>query len=187
MNVLGADPSLSHSGFVHCEARHDVGAPGHVRSYPIRTALDKHAHALARLSWISSRLHALLDVAEEVHGPGVMYVEGYAFGSKTGREALGEWGGQVRLSAWERGWTVITVPPTVLKKFVLGKGVGEKSLMLQQVYKRWGFEAKDDNEGDAYALMRFGLLHQCAAHETLPKSTLELFKNVLVYAPRVRA
>jgi Holliday junction resolvasome RuvABC endonuclease subunit len=167
-------------------ARLDVGAPGHVRSYPVRTALDKHAHALARLSWIATRFDAILDVAEEVHGPGTMYVEGYAFGAKTNREVLGEWGGQVRLRAWERGWTVITVPPTVLKKFVLGRGVGEKSLVLQQVLKKWAFEAADDNEGDAYALMRFGLLHQCQKHLELPKSTLELFKGVEAYPARAR-
>lgn len=48
------------------------------------------------------------------------------------------------------------VPPTTLKKFVTGKGNAEKSLMIREVYKRWGFDAADDNQADAVGLLQVG-------------------------------
>lgn len=47
------------------------------------------------------------------------------------------------------------VPPTELKKFVTGKGQCKKNLMLMKCYKKWKFEADDDNICDAYCLARF--------------------------------
>lgn len=47
------------------------------------------------------------------------------------------------------------VPPTKLKQFVTGKGRCEKNLMLMKCFKKWGFEAPDDNICDAYCLTRY--------------------------------
>lgn len=45
------------------------------------------------------------------------------------------------------------VPPTTLKKFVGVKG--KKNLIAREVYKRWKYEADDDNLVDAYAIARW--------------------------------
>ena len=41
----------------------------------------------------------------------------------------------------------------------MGIGRGPKSQMLLQVFKHWGYEAKDDNRADAYGLAAMGLAH----------------------------
>jgi len=97
--------------------------------------------------------------------PGAAALEGYSFGSKNGRGAAGELGGVVRLAAHDAGVRLLVVPPTVLKKYVTGKGTGDKAVMLLHVYKRWGFETDDHNVADAYALARF------AETATVPQET----------------
>ena len=49
------------------------------------------------------------------------------------------------------------VPPTVLKKFVTGKGNSKKDEMRLGAYKRWAFEDKSDDVVDAYCLAQMGL------------------------------
>lgn len=82
-------------------------------------------------------------------------IEGYAFGSQMAN-MLGELGGVVKLTLKLVGpWYPLIVPPTVLKKYVTGKGQGvSKSQIMLHVYKKWGVELNDDNAADAYALAR---------------------------------
>jgi crossover junction endodeoxyribonuclease RuvC len=61
-------------------------------------------------------------------------------------------GTTVRLALHERGLPFAIIAPSQLKKFVTGKGCGEKSMILREVYKRWGIDAKDDNQADATVL-----------------------------------
>lgn len=63
----------------------------------------------------------------------------------------------VRWHLYKRGISYLLVPPTTLKKFVTGKGNAEKSLMLLEVYKRFGVSAANDNEADAVGLLYIGL------------------------------
>lgn len=82
-------------------------------------------------------------------------IEGYAFGSQMAN-MLGELGGLVKLTLYEIGpYYPLIVPPTMLKKYVTGKGQGiSKSQILLHVYKKWGVELNDDNAADSYALGR---------------------------------
>ena len=81
-------------------------------------------------------------------------MEGYAFGSQMAN-MLGELGGMVKMTLREMGKYPLIVPPTVLKKYVAGKGQGvAKSQMLLNVYKTWGVEFNDDNAADSYALAK---------------------------------
>lgn len=82
-------------------------------------------------------------------------IEGYSMGSSHGREMAGELGGAVRMRIAEWGFKFLDVPPTTLKKFVTGKGVAPKEVMLREVYRRWGFDADSNDEADAYALARY--------------------------------
>lgn len=59
------------------------------------------------------------------------------------------------LGADHRGAYPLQVAPTMLKKYVTGKGTGvQKNQMLLHTYKRWGVEFNDDNAADSYGLAR---------------------------------
>lgn len=80
-------------------------------------------------------------------------IEGYAFGSQMAN-MLGELGGLVKLSLRDNfDIYPLIIPPTVLKKYVTGKGQGvSKSQIMLHVYKKWGVELNDDNAADSFAL-----------------------------------
>jgi len=109
-----------------------------------------------RLLNIQEKLWAILEdtlTASEV----VVGMEGYAFGSQMANMA-GELGATVKLllhtilDKWHGQYPYI-IPPTVLKKYVTGKGSGiQKNQILLQVYKNWGVEFNDDNAADSYSL-----------------------------------
>ena len=84
-------------------------------------------------------------------------MEGYAFGSQMANMA-GELGAVVKLTLRDILWNhhgkyPYIIPPTVLKKYVTGKGTGvQKNQILLQVFKKWSIEFNDDNAADSYAL-----------------------------------
>lgn len=89
-------------------------------------------------------------------------VEGYAFGRARGGSAsvfqLAELSGVIRYNLIYRDGipptNIALIAPTVVKAFATGKGNSAKSLILLGVYKRWGFEFKDDNQADAFTLSK---------------------------------
>jgi crossover junction endodeoxyribonuclease RuvC len=87
----------------------------------------------------------------------VVAMEGYAFGSQMANMA-GELGAVVKLQLRDtlykyHGAYPYIIPPTVLKKYVTGKGTGvQKNQILLHVFKKWGVEFNDDNAADSYAL-----------------------------------
>lgn len=87
-------------------------------------------------------------------------MEGYSYGSKHQREAMGECGGLTKVSLVRAFGSLnkvsypTIVSPNDLKKFVTGHAVAEKSLMLKTVYRKWGVDLDDDNLADAYAAAR---------------------------------
>jgi len=87
-------------------------------------------------------------------------IEGYAMGARNQREALGEWGGVLRLLLMKLDFKKIAVvAPNTLKKFVIGhakKGQSGKEVMLLQAYKRWGREFDDNDKCDAFCLAKAG-------------------------------
>jgi hypothetical protein len=49
----------------------------------------------------------------------------------------------------------LQVAPTMLKKYITGKGTGvQKNQILLHTYKKWGVEFTDDNAADSYGLAR---------------------------------
>lgn len=84
-----------------------------------------------------------------------VYVEGYSFGSRIGQAfSIGEWGGVLKKCLYELGYQVTLIPPTVLKKFVTGKGNAKKELMMLEVFKKWKESFNNNNLADAYGLAR---------------------------------
>lgn len=174
-NVLGVDPSLTHTAAHHWSSSFlaDGSLPFSIKSTP-----DQFDHSIARIDALAKAFEHELATAERLHGgPGLLVVEGYAFGAANQREALGEWGGQVRRIAYARGWRILVVPPTTLKKYVTGKGVCEKDGVRMEVLDRWAYKSIDNNDADAYALARLGLDYLAFERgDTISKSTVELFK-----------
>lgn len=50
----------------------------------------------------------------------------------------------------------LSVAPTMLKSFLTGKSSSHKSEVLAEVNSRWGVDASNDDEADAYGLAKFG-------------------------------
>lgn len=89
---------------------------------------------------------------ERVH----LAIEGYAHGSRFNREKLGELGGLIKTVWFEfSGGAPLVVPPTVLKKYVTGKGTAKKDAMVLAVNDKWQAGIKNDNLADAYALAHY--------------------------------
>jgi len=60
----------------------------------------------------------------------------------------------VRHRIWADGLPFVIVSPGQIKKFATGNGRSDKSLVVREVYRRWGVEADDDNQADACVLSR---------------------------------
>lgn len=146
--VIGVDQSYTGFGY-------SVDGVAKKKAFP----LSKYTNEVERLIGIRDWLRSWVDTEDEPSNGGVdlVVMEGYAPGSKFGREVAGELGGIVKLAVWEvMEQAPLIVPPPSLKKFVTGKGNAKKNEMLLGVYKQWGESFSDDNQADAYALEQFG-------------------------------
>jgi Holliday junction resolvasome RuvABC endonuclease subunit len=150
---LGIDPSLT--GFC-AQLRWGSSA---FETFHIYTKPGSFPSFEARLDHIMRELRGVLaSVKVTAYGaPLLAAVEGVSYGSKNGAKAVEMHAvhAVTRWLLWRSGVPWLDVPPTTLKKFVTGSGVSEKNLMILKVFKRWGFEAKDDNEADACGLAEF--------------------------------
>lgn len=110
-----------------------------------------------RLYWISEYLKKVFNGLAS-HADNIdVGMEGYAYGSIMANMA-GELGAVVKLACYTsldqfHGKYPYIIPPTMIKKYVTGKGTGvQKNQILLNVYKKWGVEFTDDNAADAYAI-----------------------------------
>ena len=93
-------------------------------------------------------------------------------------------GTTVRMALYERGIPFVVISPNSLKKFVTGKGVGDKSMILREVFKRWGINAKDDNQADASVLAYLAEALLSEINELTPKFQAEVIRTVRQDRPR---
>jgi crossover junction endodeoxyribonuclease RuvC len=93
-------------------------------------------------------------------------------------------GTAVRMELWERGLPFVIVHPGQLKKFVTGKGTGDKSMILREVYKRWDIDAKDDNQADASVLAYLAEALLAGFNDDTPKFQAEVIRTVRKDRPR---
>ena len=148
--VVGIDGSLT--GTAICFLDLDTGEHEAYRHKPKTRGVQRLVEIQR---FIYEKCHGLGLVSDEVC---MVVMEEYGFAGKGKVFHMGEGGGAIKLGLIQalgiqrKVAYPSTVSPTSLKKFVLGKGVGEKSDMKIQVFKRWGVEFSDDNECDAYGL-----------------------------------
>lgn len=109
---------------------------------------------LARIDSILSQVSSFVDPHT------LVVIEDFSFGSK-GQAVfqIAGLGYLVRHCLWKQGIPTLFVAPSTLKKFVTGAGNSDKSVMLKEIFKRWGADINDDNAGDAYGLARIGMAH----------------------------
>jgi len=137
---MGLDLSLTGTGVVvidqDCNVKH---------AETIKTNLKGEA----RLEYINNHVFDLVTDHEPLNLATMGSRAGQAF-------SIGELGGVVKLMLYKNGFdleeSVLIVPPTRLKKYITGKGNAPKDTIMMHVYKTWGFEPADNNQGDAYGL-----------------------------------
>jgi crossover junction endodeoxyribonuclease RuvC len=171
MITVGLDLSLTGTGITIltesdlvnnvCPMTRLVSTKPHV-AYP-----DHTYDLLSRINCINT---VISDYVSEYRSEQCLVViEGYAMGfagKKKGGESvgpstgrlfdLGELGGVVKYTLYNRGIKFILVTPGQLKKFATGKGNGPKSNVRVGVLKKWTLDFEDDNICDSYVLARMG-------------------------------
>ena len=138
---VGLDLSLTSSGCL------SLSAQGNDPRASFRCQPPKLSD-LRRLVYIRTAIAEFVDD----QSPVAIAVENYAFGARNRAHQLGELGGVVRVHLHEMGYAFTNVPPTSLKKYVLGKGNAAKDLMLKGVYKKWGYDTDSNDLADGYGL-----------------------------------
>jgi crossover junction endodeoxyribonuclease RuvC len=154
MNIIGIDLSLAGTGM--CLLR-DGGRELRTINTTAKTRTEDRLATIRRA------------IAQECGCMDAVIIEGLSYGSVGGaqaeRSAL-HW--MVRVDLYQLGVPYVVVTPMSLKKFVCGTAKAEKSMMIREVFRRWGVEAANDNEADAAALAHLGLVYYGQAeHQTL--------------------
>lgn len=150
--MLGIDASFSRFAIVQLDA--GVLTPI-TRAFPGKEYWGT-AETLLRLFDIEDWLAGVLTAWQGVQIDAIV-MEGYSRNAKYGREESGELSVIVRSALFQHLHRVpCLVAPLLLKKYVTGKARVEKNAMMMHVYKRWGFEAKNDDEADAAGLAMIG-------------------------------
>lgn len=146
MKALGLDLSLSATGIAV------VSTAGVVHVETFGTSGKKPM--MERCSLIAGRVLGVIDE----HQPDVIVIEDYAV-SKFGGSVIASvsLGAIIRYFFRQKEIAYWTAPPTVVKGFLSGSGNTPKEKMMMLVLKKWGFEAADNNQADAYVLAKMGL------------------------------
>ena len=174
VNLLGAHQAMSigidqsYSGFAIALVSGDA--------YRV-TVYKGEGTGTDRLRAIKQHLITTLDGIEIAD----VAMEGYAYGAQMAHMA-GELGGVVKMTLLEEfGLYPLIVAPSMLKKYVTGKGTGvQKNQMLLNIYKKWGIEFTDDNAADAFALAKIASGASTTAYEKEVLGNLgsDKFRNV---------
>ena len=127
-NIVGLDPSLTSFGIALANGTTKVIKP--------------KTKGGERLTHLESEVGTACLLADFV------VIEGYSYGSKFKREALGELGGVIRKKLWELGIPFVEIPPTKLKMFATGNGKADKEEMKDAATSLLG--ADDDLTSDEY-------------------------------------
>jgi Holliday junction resolvasome RuvABC endonuclease subunit len=158
MHVLGIDPSLTSTGYAYRDDE-DVR---------VGSLTQKEARSLKRLNNIALQV----EKQAEMCMCQLAVVEGYAFAFKTNASrahSLGEIGGIIKYTLWEKGISLLLVPPNSLKMFALGhyktvqidaggrkRKVKVKDLVKYAAEAEAGRRFANTDQSDAYWLLRMG-------------------------------
>lgn len=140
--TMGVDLSLTSTGLVCLHHDGDAVNVYEERIRPKSRGPQRLVEIRNRILWFVSET-GIRNIA----------IEGYSFGSKGAAVfQLGELGGLVRVALLEAGCTLWIVAPSTNKKLATGSGNASKDIVLREVHKRWGFNAKGNDTADAFVL-----------------------------------
>lgn len=149
--VLGIDPSLTGMGVAKYfdDGSHDV------KRFKSKSLGETVRERNLRYLRLIDRVMSFIGVDDGDLPPVVICLEGYSFGSVGRAVSLGELGGILRsdLCLFD-DVPIYEVAPNALKKFVTGKGVGDKIAVVTSCLKNWNVGFSSDDEFDAYGLSR---------------------------------
>lgn len=146
MKVVGLDLSLTCSGIC-------VMTPTSIGTYAVTTKAD--AGRYARLIEITDEIRSYLFRAD------LVVVEELPVGGRnmTSVVRIAELHGVIGTQLLALDIPTARVAPTLLKKFVTGKGNAKKDELRLAIFKKWDFEAKTADECEAYALAMMGRMY----------------------------
>lgn len=147
--ILALDLSLNSTGWATCDLRNDAAVWGALVNPPEGKA--GHREGLPRLHWIAEEITKLLGGTplSKVY----VVIENFSFGSANKAAEIGMLHGVVRYMLFRAGVANVMIAPTQMKKWVVGKGVAEKSLILKYIEKRYGYDCDQEDAADALGLM----------------------------------
>jgi crossover junction endodeoxyribonuclease RuvC len=149
MLILGIDQSYSGLATTYL---HDKQINTAVKAFPPA----KYGTGVKRLWEIQEYIQSTLDPFTMVD-PDIVCIEGYAYGSKFGRELAGELSAAIRLALWEmKIENILIVAPTLVKKFATGKGNASKTEVIAGIRKKWNYITDNDNIADSFTLAKVG-------------------------------
>lgn len=173
---VGLDLSMSATGY--CVKRGAVLSVGTIKTKPKDFEND-----LERLKSICRQVMA--QIPADVN---MICIEDFftpASRAQTGAAIkLAMLGTLVRVAVYDAGFPFYIPVNSQIKKFVTGKGNVQKNIVVREVYKRWGIDAKDDNQADAVGMAHLAeALVQDAGVEERAKFQVEVVKKVLEERP----
>lgn len=195
MKFVGLDLSLTGTGVAVVDRLDDKfdlarwnSAPGEharrkdqpdwlVRFDIIKTSPGDFPNHFARIDHIINELTRFLELDHERNDkqdePDLWIIEDYFVGqNKKTTLSLAELGATIRYWLFSTRRSFINVIPSQLKKFIIGKGQGDKGLVMVRLFKFWGLETEENNTADALVLANMGV----ALYEMMCNHRHDLFK-----------
>lgn len=161
--IVGIDPSIRKTGVAWSN-----GSDPQTRLFTSVNDTDSSVvRRMARYEEVVFRINQFLQRIQ----PAVIVIEGYSFGSPNRAHPLAEFGGLLRWHLLEHTSRVYECSPSSLKRFVTGKGSGNKAVVQAYVQKRWNRIFESDDEADAYGLCRIGMA--AMGYDAVPKFQLD--------------
>jgi len=178
--VISVGLDLSMTGTGYCIKRGMVLTVGTIKTKPKDFAND-----LDRLKHIREQVMAQIPADVDM-----ICVEDFftpANRAQTGAAIkLAMLGTLIRVAMYDAGYPFYIPVPSQIKKFVTGKGTAQKSIVIREVYKRWGIDAKDDNQADACGMAHLAeaLIEVPEVAQERPKYQVEVVGKILADRPR---
>lgn len=122
------------------------------------------------------------EIRNRLNGNDYVVLEDYAYAKRgTHAYSLGELGGVIKLSLYDRKISLTVVAPTARAKFATGRGNASKSEVVSAVSARTGIEFKGpgaDDMVDAFVLREMGLHAFGIGEFDWPKQNLSVLEKV---------
>ena len=144
MVFIGVDSSLTGTGLVVIDSNYKI-LESAVFSTP--------SMGVERLFHLEQKFDSL--ISPFIKNKAFSAIERGAYKEQGRIFELGEWSGVAKLNLFKKAIDTIIVAPLQLKKYATGTGKSKgKTIIILDVYKKWGEEIRDDNIADAYVLAR---------------------------------